>query len=97
LAAIKKMKTTLTYEFKTLIGVIRTYLKTNKLNHIVKIDNDSILTYAHEIRVETFEVLDKWVPNTMQFDTSRGWRWFITNRNDRVETLNIYCKGLSNK
>lgn len=86
------MTTILTNDFKTPVGVVQTFLQSDKSDHVITSGNNTITTFGHEIKLEIFELVNDWIPDTMRFDTSICWRWFITKINDKEEHLKIYCK-----
>ena len=86
------MMTILTHDFNTKLGTVRTFLQSDRPDTFTTTGNFSVTTLGHKITLETFELQNDWVPDTMEFETSIGWRWFIQKTDDKMENLTLYFK-----
>lgn len=86
------MTTILTSDFKTELGIVKSYIQADIPNTILQKKHNCATTASYKISFETFELQNDWLPNTMEFKTSKGWRWFIQKINNQKENLILYCK-----
>lgn len=77
------MTTLLTNDFKTPIGIIRTYIKSDKTHSVVTTGQNTIVTSEHHLCLECFELCEDWLPPPMSVEMFRGWRWFITKTSNK--------------
>lgn len=80
----------LTDTFDTKLGTIRTWLQSDSDSYIQR--QDKFFTRGHSVYCQTFDLKQFWTPETMEYETSKGWRWFIEKTNDQEEQLTIFCK-----
>ena len=85
------MTTILIDNFETRLGTIRTWIETDGSN-FQRQENSRFTTKGHEITFQAFDLKQVWTPEEMQYETSRGWRWFIRKANNQKEQLTIFCK-----
>jgi len=91
------MKVLIHNDFKTELGIVRTYIETNTSQNSNFSESLFVNTANYKIRLEVFELQNEWLPENMSFKTSKGWRWFIEKTNEKNEELTIYCKLLEVK
>ena len=51
-----------------------------------------VTTKGHDIFLQPFDLKQIWSPETMIYESAKGWRWFICKTNERTEQLTIFCK-----
>ncbi len=80
-----EVTTILTDDFKTELGTSKSYIQTDLPNTILQKEHNGATTAGYKIHFEAFELQNDWLPNTMEFKTSNGWRWFIQKINNQKE------------
>jgi hypothetical protein len=92
----KLINSLLSDNYKTKIGTIGTWIKSDTNSQIHINEDNSSTTDSHKITLQSFEL-----PNEFQYYSSSpskkvesliGWRWFIEKISDTDEQLNIFCQ-----
>ncbi len=86
------MTTVLSDNFETKLGTIQTWIETEILFEYQKQDDLKAATTGHDICLSPFDLKQIWFPETMEYETAKGWRWFIEKTNNQKEKLTIFCK-----
>lgn len=79
-------------DFETRLGTIQTWVETEKDGIIQQQNEFKVTTIGHSISLQPFDLKQVWAPGTMEYESARGWRWFIHKTNDQKERLSIFCK-----
>lgn len=86
------MTTILASDFETELGIVQASIQTDMADIALKKESNGVITAGYKINLEIFELQNNRLPDTMEFKSSKGWRWFIQKTNDKKENLIIYCK-----
>ena len=85
------MRILLSKEFKTKLGIIRTWIQSDIDDSVIAQDDYYITTANYQINLQSFELRNDWISVTMSFDSSIGWRWFVEKTSDSIENLILFC------
>ena len=86
------MTTLLSDNFETKLGTIQTWVESEKNIEQYQQDKFKVATIGHEICLVPFDLKQIWFPETMEYESAKGWRWFIEKTNNEKEKLTIFCK-----
>ena len=85
------MTTILTDNFETKLGTIQNWMESDNKN-IRQSDNYTSATTGHYVLLQPFDLNHIRLPDGMEYETAKGWRWFIEKTNNQEEHLIIICK-----
>ncbi|MGK7897974.1 MAG: hypothetical protein AB4372_31240 [Xenococcus sp. (in: cyanobacteria)] len=91
------MQILLSKEFPSELGIIRTWIQRDIDNSVIEQDSYYVKTVNHRMHLQSFELQNDWIPQTMSFESSIGWRWFIEKTSDSIEKLILFCTLINPK
>jgi hypothetical protein len=86
------MKTILSDNFETKLGVVTCYLQSDSMVDPVAPGILKLSSAGYSIYCQNFDLKKISSDQPAQFESGKGWRWFIEKSNDIEEQLMLFCK-----
>lgn len=78
--------------FDTALGTIQTWAETESCSYLKNQDKFKFSSHGYDVYLQSFDLKQIWSPEEMEYESGKGWRWFIQKTRSENEQLIIFCK-----